>query len=215
MEPELLTFYKEQVVPALKAKLDTSNPHQVPRIEKVVVTSSVGSQPDRSQALEDVVEEIGRITGQKPMTILSKRAVSNFRLRAGEPIAAKVTLRSSVMYEFLQRFMKTSIPSIRDFRGVSDKSFDGNGNYTIGISDQTIFPEVELDKVKRQIGFDISIVTSAVSDDAAKELLTLMGMPFRKPAAPAEAPADAAATADTTNGDSEVAEEALATTEES
>lgn len=181
MQPELLTHYKDNVVPSLKEKLSVKNIHEVPRIEKIVVTSCVGSQADRSQALEDATEEISRITGQKPITIHSKKAVSNFRLRAGEAIATKVTLRNRHMYEFLQRFMKTAIPRIRDFRGINPKSFDGNGNYTMGISDQTIFPEIELDQIKRNIGFDISIVTSAVDDNSARELLAQMGMPFRKP----------------------------------
>jgi len=181
MQPELLTHYKDVVAPALREKLSCANVHEVPRIEKVVIQSSVGSQTDRKQALQDVTEEIAKITGQKPISILSKRSVSNFKLRAGEPIAAKVTLRGNQMYEFLQRFLKTAVPRIRDFRGVSPKSFDGRGNYSMGISDQTIFPEIELDKVKRNIGFDVTIITSARDNDSAHALLAEMGMPFRKP----------------------------------
>lgn len=181
MQPELLTHYKDVVAPALREKLSCQNVHEVPRIEKVVIQSSVGSQTDRKQALQDVTDEIAKITGQKPISILSKRSVSNFKLRAGEPIAAKVTLRGNQMYEFLQRFLKTAVPRIRDFRGVSPKSFDGRGNYSMGISDQTIFPEIELDKVKRNIGFDVTIITSATDNDSAHALLAEMGMPFRKP----------------------------------
>ncbi|MEM6910770.1 MAG: 50S ribosomal protein L5 [Verrucomicrobiota bacterium] len=187
--PALLTHYREQVVPALKEELGYQNVHQIPRLEKVVLNSSVGREPDRKQAVEDVLDEIALITGQKPVPTVAKKSVANFKLREGEQIGAKVTLRGRQMYEFLERFMFTAMPRIRDFRGVSPKSFDGRGNYCLGINDQSIFPEVELDKIKRQIGFDIIIVTSADQDEDARALLRLMGMPFRKPANPAKAAA--------------------------
>ncbi len=179
MEPALSTEYKERIVPALKESLKLDNIHDIPKLVKVVVNSSIGSADDRSTALEEVVAEMALITGQKPAQTVAKKSVSNFKLREGNIIGAKVTLRGRRMYEFLERFIKTAIPRIRDFRGVSPKSFDGHGNYTIGVSDQTIFPEVELDKVKRALGFDITIVTTARTDTQAKELIRELGMPFR------------------------------------
>lgn len=179
MQPQLITEYRDRVVPALKEKFQYRNVHQVPRVEKVVINCSVGSQPDRKQAVEDAVQELSTITGQKPVISLSKRSVSNFKLREGEPIAARVTLRGRRMYEFLARFMFIATPRIRDFRGLSPKSFDGRGNYTIGIADQSIFPEIELDKIKRNLGFDITVVTTANTDDEARALLKELGMPMR------------------------------------
>tara|TARA_R110002096_G_scaffold4501_6_gene21081 strand:- start:15209 stop:15796 length:588 start_codon:yes stop_codon:yes gene_type:complete len=181
-EPALRTHYRENVIPALREKQGYKNIMQVPKILKVTLNSGIGKADDRKAAAEEVSREIGLITGQKPVVTRAKNAISNFKLRAGEPVGVKVTLRGRQMYEFLERFMKIAIPTIRDFRGVSLKAFDGRGNYTLGIQDQTIFPEIELEKVKRTTGFDISIVTSANTDDEARELLTLMGMPFRKPA---------------------------------
>lgn len=189
MTPALLTEYKQRVMPALQKKFGYANVHQIPRIEKVVVNTCVGKESDRKQAVEDAVEEIGRITGQKAVATKSKKAISNFKLRAGENIGARVTLRGPRMYEFLERLIKTAIPRIRDFRGVNPRAFDGRGNYCLGVTDQTIFPEVELDKVKRNIGFDVIIVTSATTDNEARELLVEMGMPFRKPAKAAAATA--------------------------
>ncbi len=191
-EPTLKTHYREQVVPALKEKLGYKNVMEVPKVLKVVINSGIGKADDRKAAAETVAGEIAVITGQKPVVTRAKNAISNFKLRAGEPVGVKVTLRGTRMYEFLERFMKIAIPTIRDFRGVSPKSFDGRGNYTLGIQDQTIFPEIELDKVKRTTGFDVSIITSADTDEEARELLALMGMPFRKPAGAAETPEKAA-----------------------
>jgi large subunit ribosomal protein L5 len=179
MEPALKTFYKEKVAPHLKAKLGVSNIHQIPQIEKVVVNCSVGKQADRKQAVEDAVNDVQTITGQKAIITKSKKAISNFKLREGEPLGVKVTLRGTIMWEFLERLMKMALPVVRDFRGVSPKAFDGKGNYTLGITDQSIFPEIEIDKIKRQLGFDICIVTSATTDDAGRELLRALGMPFR------------------------------------
>jgi len=189
MTPALQTEYKERVLPALQSKFGYANIHQVPKIEKVVINTCVGKENDRKQAVEDAVEEIGRISGQKAVATKSKKAISNFKLRAGELIGARVTLRGPRMYEFLERLIKTAIPRIRDFRGVNPRAFDGRGNYCLGVTDQSIFPEIEIDKVKRNIGFDVIIVTSAKTDAEARELLAEMGMPFRKPAKTATATA--------------------------
>ena len=185
-DPELLDEYKNRVVPALREKHGYKNIHEIPKITKVVVNSSIGAGADSKEALEVAKSEIAMITGQRPIATLSKKSIANFKLRKGQAIGAKVTLRGRMMYEFLERLIKMSLPRIRDFRGVSTKSFDGNGNYTLGVSDQSIFPEIELDKIKRNIGFDITIVTTARSNDEAKSLLSELGMPFadkaKKPA---------------------------------
>ncbi len=178
--PTLQKEYRERVIPALTEKFNYANVNQVPKVDKIVINSCVGKEADRKAAVEDVLAEIAKITGQQPIPTVAKKSVANFRLREGDQIGAKVTLRGRTMYEFLERFVRTAMPRIRDFRGVSPKSFDGRGNYAIGINDQTIFPEIELDKVKRQIGFDIIITTTANTDDEARELLTQMGVPFRK-----------------------------------
>jgi len=188
MKNEFYQHYKERVVPALQKRHGYTNPHQVPKVEKVVINTSVGSHADVKQALEDAKAELALITGQKPAETRSKKSIANFKLRKAQAIGAKVTLRGEYMYEFLERLIKASLPRIRDFRGVSSKGFDGHGNYTLGVSDQTIFPEVELDKIKCNIGFDVTIVTTARTNDEAKSLLGEMGMPFsdraKKPAAP-------------------------------
>lgn len=172
------TEYKERVVPALTSKLGYKNPHQVPRIEKVVVNTCIGSASDVKQALEDAKAEIALITGQKPSETRAKKSIANFKLRGEQAIGAKVTLRGPRMYEFLERLIKTALPRIRDFRGISPRAFDGRGNYTLGVTDQSIFPEVELDKIKRNIGFDVTIVTSAQTNEEAKALLVELGVPF-------------------------------------
>ncbi len=177
-EPELLTEYRERVIPALREKHGYVNVNQIPRLAKVVINTSIGSQADVKEALEIAKSEITQITGQKPIETISKKSIANFKLRQDQAIGAKVTLRGRSMYEFLERLIKMSLPRIRDFRGVSPKSFDGNGNYTLGVADQSIFPEVELDRIKRNIGFDITIVTTASSDAEAKTLLMELGMPF-------------------------------------
>src|SRR5213594_3157871 len=187
MENEFYRDYKERVMPALKQLHGYKNVHQIPKVEKVIVNTSVGSQADVKQALEDAKAELALITGQRPVERLAKKSISNFKLRKGQAIGAKVTLRGEHMYEFLERFIKAALPRIRDFRGVSPRSFDTHGNYTLGVSDQSIFPEVELDKIKRSIGFDVTIVTTARTNEEAKSLLSEMGMPFsdraRKPTA--------------------------------
>ncbi len=177
--PALLTHYKDKVVPALKEKLGYTNPHQVPTLEKIVVTTCMGNAPDRKVAVDDAVIEIQKITGQKPSITFAKKSVANFKLREGEPLGARVTLRGSQMWDFLYRFINITSPNIRDFRGISSKSFDGRGNYAVGIPDQSIFPEIELDQIKRQIGFDLIFVTSANTDVEGRALLAELGLPFR------------------------------------
>lgn len=177
-DPELLEEYRSRVVAALREKHGYTNIHQIPKVTKVVVNCSVGAGADSKEALEIARSEIALITGQRPIPTLSKKSIANFKLRKGQAIGAKVTLRGRIMYEFLERLIKMSLPRIRDFRGVSTKAFDGHGNYTLGVSDQSIFPEIELDKIKRNIGFDVTIVTTARTDEEAKSLLSELGMPF-------------------------------------
>lgn len=185
MEVELYKEYTARVVPALKAKHGYANPHQVPRVEKVVVNTCIASAQDTKEALEIAVGELQTITGQTPVRTRSKKSISNFKLRKDQPIGAKVTLRGRHMYEFLERLIKTALPKIRDFRGIPPRAFDGQGNYTLGVPDQSIFPEIELDKIKRNVGFDVTIVTTASTDEEAKSLLTELGMPFTDRAKPA------------------------------
>lgn len=178
MQAELYQEYLERVIPRMKEKHGYGNVNEVPKLDKVVINSCVGSSQDVKAALEVAKEELALITGQRPVETRSKIAISNFKLRKDQAIGAKVTLRGRVMYEFLERFIKTALPRIRDFRGVSPRSFDGRGNYTLGVNDQSIFPEVELDKIKLNIGFDITICTTALNNEEAKSLLTELGMPF-------------------------------------
>src|SRR3954453_11447048 len=189
MENEFYQHYKDNVIPALQKQHGYKNVNQIPKVEKVVINTSVGSQADVKQALEDAKAELALITGQRAAETRAKKSIANFKLRKEQAIGAKVTLRGERMYEFLERLIKAALPRIRDFRGVSPCCFDGQGNYTLGVSDQSIFPEVELDKIKRNIGFDVTIVTSARTNDEAKLLLSEMGMPFsdraKKPAAAA------------------------------
>ena len=178
MENEFYQHYKDKVMPALRERHGYKNVNQIPKVEKVVVNTSVGSQTAVKQAIDDARTELALITGQRAAETRAKKSIANFKLRKDEVIGAKVTLRGERMYEFLERLIKTALPRIRDFRGVSPRSFDGRGNYTLGVSDQSIFPEVELDKIKRNIGFDVTIVTTARTNEEAKSLLSEMGMPF-------------------------------------
>jgi len=192
MKNEFYQHYKEKVVPALQKTHGYKNTHQIPKVEKVVINTCVGSQSDVKQALEDAKAELALISGQKPAETRAKKSIANFKLRQEQAISAKVTLRGEHMYEFLERLIKAALPRIRDFRGVSPKAFDGHGNYTLGVPDQASFPEVELDKIKRNIGFDVTICTSAKTNEEAKSLLSEMGMPFsdrakKAPAAPVAA----------------------------
>ena len=177
MKPRLYQKYIDSVVPELKEDGRYTNVHQFPRIEKIVVNMGVSTTLEKG-ALEDATQDLTAITGRKPVVCRAKKSVSNFKLRAGQAIGCRVTLRREVMYEFFDRLITAALPRIRDFRGIPNKSFDGRGNYSLGISDQTIFPEIDLDKVKRTQGMDITIVTSAKTDDEARKLLKLMGMPF-------------------------------------
>ena len=179
MQAELYRDYKGRVVPALRQKLGYKNLLQVPKVDKVVVNTCIPAHvSDLKQALEDAKKELALITGQRPAETKAKKSISNFKLRKGQTIGAKVTLRGDRMYEFLERLIKMALPRIRDFRGISAKAFDGRGNYTLGVHDQSIFPEVELDRIKRNVGFDITIVTTARTNDEAKALLTELGVPF-------------------------------------
>ena len=175
--PTLKTKYEEEIRPALQSSGGFKNRLQVPRLDKIVVNIGVGTQVDRD-SFKQAVSELAQITGQAPMITRARMSVSNFKLREGMDIGAKVTLRGARMYEFLDRLINTALPRIRDFRGISAKSFDGRGNYNMGLKEQTIFPEINPDRVKRTQGMDITIVTTANSDDQALELLKQFGMPF-------------------------------------
>ncbi|MDK9700215.1 MAG: 50S ribosomal protein L5 [bacterium] len=174
--------YKEKVIPALMEKLKLTNPMQVPKLVKIVINVGVGKGHEEAKLLESVVGEVSSITGMKPIVTKAKKSISNFKLREGMPIGVKTTLRRTVMWEFLDRFFNLAVPRIRDFRGVSDKSFDGRGNYTLGIKEQIIFPEINYDSVEKLHGMDITFVTTALNDEHARELLRELGMPFRKKA---------------------------------
>src|SRR6185295_17088802 len=177
MKARLYEKYKNEVVPALKEKHKYANVHQIPRMEKIVVNMGVSASLEKG-AIEDAAKDLSQITGRKPVISKSRHDIANFKLRTGQPIGCRVTLRSDAMYEFFDRLIAAALPRIRDFRGLSPRKFDGRGNYTFGIGDQTIFPEIELDKIKRQQGMDITIVTSAPNDAQALDLLKHMGFPF-------------------------------------
>ena len=177
MKARLYDKYVKEVVPALKEKRKYTNPHQIPRMEKIVVNMGVSASLEKS-AIDDAAKDLALITGRKAAVSKSRHSIANFKLREGQPIGCHVTLRREVMYEFLDRLVATTLPRIRDFRGVSPRHFDGRGNYSLGIADQTVFPEIELDKIKRTQGMDITFVTSAETNDEAHELLKALGMPF-------------------------------------
>lgn len=177
MKPRLQEKYINEVIPALKESRKYTNIHQVPKMEKIVVNMGVSASLEKG-AIDDAVKDLTMITGRKPVISMSRKAIANFKLRENQPIGCRVTLRREVMYEFFDRLVATALPRIRDFRGISTRSFDGRGNYSLGVADQTIFPEIELEKIKRTQGMDITIVTSAPTDDEALEFLKLMGMPF-------------------------------------
>lgn len=176
----LLEKYTNEIVPSLKEKFSYKNIMEVPKLEKIVVNMGVGEATNDSKILDSAVKDLETITGQKAQIRISKKSISNFKLREGMAIGAKVTLRKRNMYEFLDRLIAVAIPRVRDFRGIPDKSFDGRGNYTLGIKEQVIFPEINVDKVNRVIGMDVTFVTSAKTDNEAYELLLAFGMPFRK-----------------------------------
>ena len=179
MKPRLQTKYQEQVLPALKSEHKYENAHEIPTLEKIVLHMGVDATLEKS-ALDDAIRDMASITGRKPVVDKARKAVSNFKLRIGQAIGCHVTLRRDVMWEFLDRLTTAALPRIRDFRGINSRGFDGRGNYSMGISDQSIFPEIELDKVKRTQGMDITIVTTAKTNEEAKDLLTKLGLPFAK-----------------------------------
>jgi large subunit ribosomal protein L5 len=172
--------YQKEVKPALIKKFSFKSPMQAPKLDKIVVNMGVGEGTQDQKLIEAAAKDLAAITGQKPSVRRSKKSIANFKLRAGVPIGCMVTMRGDRMYEFFDRLVNVAIPRIRDFRGLATKSFDGRGNYTLGFKEQIIFPEINYDKVVKQFGMDISIVTTAVNDEQAKELLALMGMPFQQ-----------------------------------
>ncbi|PLT35325.1 50S ribosomal protein L5 [Bacillus sp. V5-8f] len=172
--------FQNEITPALMSKFNYESVMQVPKLEKIVVNMGVGDAVANSKALDNAVEELTLITGQKPVVTRAKKSIAGFRLREGMPIGAKITLRGERMYEFLDKLISVSLPRVRDFRGVSKKSFDGRGNYTLGVKEQLIFPEIDYDKVSKVRGMDIVIVTTANTDEEGRELLTQFGMPFQK-----------------------------------
>jgi large subunit ribosomal protein L5 len=177
--PRLQEHYLQVVRPKLMQQFGFANPHQIPRLVKIVVNVGMGEANKTPKLLDGVVEELASITGQRPVITRAKRSIANFNLREGAAIGAAVTLRGARMYEFLDRFINVAVPRIRDFRGLPNRSFDGRGNYTVGIKEQMIFPEIDYDKVEKIHGMDITFVTTAERDDAAMALLRELGMPFR------------------------------------
>jgi large subunit ribosomal protein L5 len=172
--------YRQEVVPGLVKRFGYANPMMVPRLSKIVVNIGLSEAKDDIKVLEGAMKELAAITGQKPKMTRSKKSIANFKLRAGQPIGCKVTLRGNRMYEFLDRFITLAAPRIRDFRGLPKDSFDGRGNYTFGLEEQMVFPEIDYDKVEMVKGMDVTIVTTAEADEEAFELLKLMGVPFRR-----------------------------------
>ncbi len=175
----LRLYYERQVRGKLQQQFGFANPHQIPRLVKIVLNVGMGDAPKNPKALDAAVAELGAVTGQRPVVTRAKKAIANFNLRAGVPIGCAVTLRGSRMYEFLDRFISVAVPRMRDFRGLPTRSFDGRGNYTLGIKEQMVFPEIDYDKVEQIHGMDITFVTDAGRDDTAMALLRELGMPFR------------------------------------
>jgi len=180
MTSRLRNKYEEEVIEALMEKFQYSNVMEVPKVEKVIINMGVGEAKENPKTLESAIEDLTIIAGQRPLVTKAKKSIANFKLREGMNVGAKVTLRGERMYDFLDKLMNIALPRVRDFRGVNSSSFDGRGNYALGIKEQLIFPEIEYDKVDRIRGLDIVIVTTANTDEEAKEFLQLMGMPFKK-----------------------------------
>ncbi len=178
--PRLREHYRKSAIPALMKERGYTNPFQVPRLEKIVINMGVGEAKDNVKVLDSAVADLTAISGQKPVITRAKKSIANFKLRAGVPIGAKVTLRGARMYEFLDRLINAALPRVRDFKGVPVKAFDGRGNYAMGLREQVIFPEVVYDRIDKIRGMDVIIVTTAETDDEAKALLTRLGMPFRE-----------------------------------
>lgn len=179
-EARLHTIYKEEIAGKLKEEFDYNNVMEIPKLNKIVINVGVGEAIQDKKVLDTVVQNVALITGQQPITTKAKKSISNFKLRDGMPIGCKVTLRGRIMYEFLDRFINLALPRTRDFQGIPDKSFDGRGNYTMGVKEHTIFPEIDTDKVAKMHGMDITFVTSAQTDEEAFALLKHFGMPFKR-----------------------------------
>ena len=180
MAARLKELYKSEVAPALMKKFEYKSVMQIPKLDKIVINVGCGEARENSKVVDAIVNDLAQITGQKPIICKAKKSVANFKLREGMPIGVKVTLRGDRMYEFLDRFYNLALPRVRDFRGINPNSFDGRGNYAMGIKEQLIFPEIEYDKVDKVRGMDIIFVTTAKTDEEARELLTLFNMPFQK-----------------------------------
>jgi large subunit ribosomal protein L5 len=172
--------YREEIAPALKERFDIQNPMRIPGLEKIVVNMGVGEAVVNSRALDGAVEDLAKITGQKPQVRRARKSIAGFKIREGMPIGARVTLRNERMWEFLDRFISVALPRVRDFRGISPRSFDGRGNYAVGLREQVIFPEISYDAIDATRGLDVAVVTTTESDEEARELLRLLGMPFRE-----------------------------------
>jgi large subunit ribosomal protein L5 len=185
--PRMRQRYREEAVPQLKEELGYANVMQVPTLEKIAVNAGVGDAVKDGRMLDAVLEDLRVVTGQKPVVTKARKSIAGFKLREGMPIGAKVTLRGDRMWEFFDRFISLALPRIRDFRGLDPASFDGHGNYTVGVTEQLIFPEIDYDKVVKVRGMDITIVTTATSDDEGRALLTALGMPFQGTQASAQA----------------------------
>ena len=176
----LTELYKNEAAPALMKKFEYKSPMQIPKIDKVVINVGAGEAKENSKVIDNIINDLGIITGQKAIICKAKKSVANFKLRKGMPIGCKVTLRGERMYEFLDRLFNLALPRVRDFKGINPDSFDGRGNYSLGLKEQLIFPEIEYDKIDTIRGMDIAIVTTATNDEHARELLALMGAPFAK-----------------------------------
>ena len=179
--PRLQEKYRKEVAPALLKKFEYKSPMQIPKIDKVIVNVGCGDARDNTKILDAVVADITKITGQKAVVTKAKKSVANFKVRQGMPVGVKVTLRASRMWEFLDRLLNVALPRVRDFRGVNPNAFDGRGNFALGLKEQLIFPEIEYDKIDKIRGMDIVICTTANTDEEAKEMLTMMGVPFARP----------------------------------
>ena len=176
----LRDVYRSEVAPALKERFGIENPMRIPKVEKIVVNMGVGEAVVNSKALDGAMEDLTKITGQKPQLRRARKSIAGFKIREGMPVGARVTLRGERMWEFLDRLVSVALPRVRDFRGISPKSFDGRGNFALGLRDQIIFPEIDYDSIDATRGLDVAVVTTAETDDEARELLRLLGMPFRQ-----------------------------------
>ena len=180
MAARLREMYKADVVPALQKKFNYKSVMQIPKIDKVIINVGCGEAKDNAKVVDAIMSDLSKITGQKPVKCVAKKSVANFKLREGMTIGVKVTLRGDKMYEFIDKFFNLALPRVRDFRGINPNSFDGRGNYSMGVKEQLIFPEIDYDKIDKVRGMDICFVTTATNDEEARELLTLMGAPFAK-----------------------------------